>query len=96
VLGEGSFSTVFLAKRISDGAEFALKVIDQVYIARHKMTQAVIRERHVMDMLVSDYVVDLKFTFQVLGCFPSHTCIPQLILQRFYVLQHTSLKNFHT
>jgi 3-phosphoinositide dependent protein kinase-1 len=64
---------VFLAKRKSDGAEFALKVIDKAYIARHKMTHAVIRERNVMDQLDSDYIVQLKFTFQVLGLLTLHT-----------------------
>ena len=65
VLGEGSLSTVFLALWKAKGSQHALKVIDKTYIARHNMTEAVIRERHIMDRLVSDCIVELQFTFQV-------------------------------
>jgi serine/threonine protein kinase len=68
VLGEGSLSTVILARRKATGTEHALKVIDKYYITRHNMTDAVIRERHVMDALDSDWVVRLHFTFQVRCC----------------------------
>ena len=46
------------------GEEYALKVIDKIYIHRHKMTEAVIRERNIMDSFDSPLVVNLKFTFQ--------------------------------
>ena len=65
VLGEGSLSTVFLARRKATGTQYALKVIDKFYVKRHNMTDAVIRERHVMDQIDSDWVVRLQFTFQV-------------------------------
>jgi 3-phosphoinositide dependent protein kinase-1 len=64
VLGEGSMSTVFQAQLKETGQVYALKVIDKLYIQRHKTTDAVIRERHIMDKLHSDLVVRLRFTFQ--------------------------------
>ena len=65
VLGEGSLSTVLLVRRKATGTLHALKVIDKFYIKRHKMTDAVIRERHVMDSIDSEWAVRLQFTFQV-------------------------------
>lgn len=64
VLGEGSMSTVFQALLKKTGEVVALKVIDKLYIQRHKTTEAVIRERNIMDRLHSDLVVRLRFTFQ--------------------------------
>ena len=65
VLGEGSLSTVFLVRRRATGTEHALKVIDKYYITRQNMTDSVVRERHVMDKMHSEWVVKLQFTFQV-------------------------------
>ena len=65
VLGEGSVSTVFLVRRRATGTEHALKVIDKYYITRQNMTDSVVRERHVMDKMHSEWVVKLQFTFQV-------------------------------
>lgn len=64
VMGDGSLSTVFHAVLKKSGEVFALKVIDKIYIHRHKMTEAVIRERNIMDSFDSPLVVRLKFTFQ--------------------------------
>lgn len=73
VLGEGSMSTVFHAvlkktlgddKMLQAGAECAMKVFDKFYIQRHKMTTSVVRERHIMDKLHTDYTAQLKYTFQ--------------------------------
>eukprot|EP00892_Ulva_mutabilis_P009716 jgi/Ulvmu1/7116/UM034_0022.1 len=64
VMGDGSLSTVFHAIRKKSGDALALKVIDKIYIHRHKMTDAVIRERNIMDSFDSPLVVRLKFTFQ--------------------------------
>lgn len=63
-MGDGSLSTVFHAVLKKSGEVFALKVIDKIYIHRHKMTEAVIRERNIMDSFDSPLVVRLKFTFQ--------------------------------
>lgn len=63
-MGDGSLSTVFHAVLKKSGEVYALKVIDKIYIHRHKMTEAVIRERNVMDSLDDPFVVSLKFTFQ--------------------------------
>jgi 3-phosphoinositide dependent protein kinase-1 len=73
VLGDGSMSTVFLAKlkrtvgdveMLQAGAECALKVFDKFYIQRHKMTESVIRERRIMDKMDTPWSVQLKYTFQ--------------------------------
>jgi 3-phosphoinositide dependent protein kinase-1 len=63
-MGDGSLSTVFHAICNKTGKAYALKVIDKFYIQRHKMVDAVIRERRIMDQLHSDLVVRLHFTFQ--------------------------------
>lgn len=65
VLGEGSLSTVFLAKRLETGTEHALKVMDKMYLQRHNMVDSVIRERSVLASISSPCVVRLQFTFQV-------------------------------
>lgn len=64
VMGDGSLSTVFHAVLKTSGEALALKVIDKIYIHRHKMTEAVIRERNIMDSFDNPLVVRLKFTFQ--------------------------------
>ncbi|XP_011310738.1 3-phosphoinositide-dependent protein kinase 1 isoform X2 [Fopius arisanus] len=66
VIGEGSFSTVYLAKDIHTGREYAIKVCDKRYIIKEKKTEYVKREKEVLNMLAGakHSFVRLFCTFQ--------------------------------
>nr|CAH7764215.1 unnamed protein product [Callosobruchus chinensis] len=66
VLGEGSFSTVYLAKDIHTSKEYAIKVLEKAHIIREKKTEYVMREKEVLRILGSScpYFVRLYWTFQ--------------------------------
>ncbi|XP_044735543.1 putative 3-phosphoinositide-dependent protein kinase 2 isoform X2 [Chrysoperla carnea] len=63
-LGDGSFSTVYLAKEVHTKKEFAIKVCDKSHIIREKKQQYILREKEALNMLVNDpYFVKLYCTF---------------------------------
>jgi serine/threonine protein kinase len=65
-VGDGSFSTVILA-RLRGGGEalFAIKIVNKHLIVRNKMADYVRNERTILDILSADEcVVKLLFTFQ--------------------------------
>jgi len=70
VLGEGSFSTVYLAKDIYTGKEFAIKVCEKHHIFRERKQEYIHREKEVLNLLSSTvktstpFFVRLFFTFQ--------------------------------
>ncbi|KAF7280418.1 hypothetical protein GWI33_006071 [Rhynchophorus ferrugineus] len=66
VIGEGSFSTVYLAKDIQTNKEFAIKVLEKIHVIREKKTEYVMREKEVLRILgnSSQYFVHLYSTFQ--------------------------------
>lgn len=64
VIGEGSFSTVYLAKEISSGTEFAIKVLEKKHIMRERKTQYVMREKEVLMKINHPFFIRLYFTFQ--------------------------------
>lgn len=64
VIGEGSFSTVFLAKEISTGTEFAIKVLEKKHIMRERKTQYVMREKEVLMKINHPFFIRLYYTFQ--------------------------------
>lgn len=64
VIGEGSFSTVYLAKEISTGQEFAIKVLEKKHIMRERKSQYVMREKEVLMKTNHPYFIRLYFTFQ--------------------------------
>ncbi|EFA00152.1 3-phosphoinositide-dependent protein kinase 1 [Tribolium castaneum] len=66
VIGEGSFSTVYLAKDVHTSREFAIKVLEKRHIIREKKTEYVTREKKVLQILGSSckYFVHLYYTFQ--------------------------------
>ncbi|XP_015119492.1 3-phosphoinositide-dependent protein kinase 1 isoform X2 [Diachasma alloeum] len=66
VIGEGSFSTVYLAKDIHTSREYAIKVCDKRYIIKEKKTEYVKREKEVLNMLAGakHSFVRLFCTFQ--------------------------------
>uniref|UniRef100_A0A8C5QWK7 3-phosphoinositide-dependent protein kinase 1 n=1 Tax=Leptobrachium leishanense TaxID=445787 RepID=A0A8C5QWK7_9ANUR len=64
ILGEGSFSTVVLAKELSTGREYAIKILQKRHIVKENKVPYVTRERDVMSNLDHPFFVKLYFTFQ--------------------------------
>ncbi|XP_018333405.1 3-phosphoinositide-dependent protein kinase 1 [Agrilus planipennis] len=65
VIGEGSFSTVYLAKDIHTNKEFAIKVLEKRHIIKENKMEYVMREKKVLQILGnSTYFVRLYCTFQ--------------------------------
>ncbi|KAL3983286.1 Protein kinase domain family protein [Acanthocheilonema viteae] len=69
ILGEGCFSTVYRAREVSSGKEFALKVLNKDLIRRHDKVVSVMREKDIMTSLTylhggHPYFVSLYCTFQ--------------------------------
>ncbi|XP_075421658.1 3-phosphoinositide-dependent protein kinase 1 isoform X2 [Ascaphus truei] len=64
ILGEGSFSTVVLAKELSTGREYAIKILQKRHIVKENKVPYVTRERDVMSRLDHPFFVKLYFTFQ--------------------------------
>lgn len=64
ILGEGSFSTVYVVREISTGKEYAMKVLEKRHMIREKKTQYVTREKEVLSKLNHPFFVRLYFTFQ--------------------------------
>ncbi len=64
-LGDGSFSTVILAKlRHGDDEHFAIKVVNKHLVLRNRMADYIRNERNILDQLSYDGIVRLRFTFQ--------------------------------
>jgi 3-phosphoinositide dependent protein kinase-1 len=76
ILGEGSYSTVFLATEKTSKKKYALKVLDKRHIIREKKVQHVSREKEILSLLNHPFFVKLYFTFQdtdnlcILSTFP--------------------------
>lgn len=70
VIGEGSFSTVYLAKDIHNGKECAIKVCEKRHILRERKGQYIKREKEVLHILSLNqkpnvpFFVKLQCTFQ--------------------------------
>ncbi|XP_068618792.1 3-phosphoinositide-dependent protein kinase 1 isoform X1 [Battus philenor] len=66
LIGDGCYSTVFLAKDIHTGKEYAIKVCEKLYIIRHKKREYIKREKDALNMLfnVPHGFVKLYCTFQ--------------------------------
>uniref|UniRef100_A0A1B6EAV1 3-phosphoinositide-dependent protein kinase 1 n=1 Tax=Clastoptera arizonana TaxID=38151 RepID=A0A1B6EAV1_9HEMI len=65
-IGEGSFSTVYLAKDIHTSKEYAIKVCEKRHIIREKKTEHIKREKEVLNILSNckHFFVKLYCTFQ--------------------------------
>ncbi|XP_069762418.1 3-phosphoinositide-dependent protein kinase 1a isoform X2 [Narcine bancroftii] len=64
ILGEGSFSTVVLAREQTTGKEFAVKILEKRHIIKENKVPYVTRERDIMSRLDHPFFVKLYFTFQ--------------------------------
>ncbi|XP_064097420.1 3-phosphoinositide-dependent protein kinase 1-like isoform X2 [Macrobrachium nipponense] len=70
LIGEGSFSSVYLAKDIHTNQEYAVKVCEKQLIIREKKVQQITREKDVMNILNSNqnpsapFFVKLSYAFQ--------------------------------
>uniref|UniRef100_A0A183C2D9 3-phosphoinositide-dependent protein kinase 1 n=1 Tax=Globodera pallida TaxID=36090 RepID=A0A183C2D9_GLOPA len=69
VLGEGSFSTVYFAKEVTTGDEYAIKVLLKSEIRREAKVRYVLREKDIMAALTyahggHPFVIRLYCTFQ--------------------------------
>ena len=71
LIGEGSFSCVFLAKEVATGKEFAVKVCDKAHIVREKKQAYVQSEKKILVKLGAEwsdrvpFFVKIHSTFQV-------------------------------
>ncbi|XP_035695063.1 3-phosphoinositide-dependent protein kinase 1-like isoform X1 [Branchiostoma floridae] len=64
ILGEGSYSTVVLARDVNTGKEYAIKILEKRHIIREKKVPYVTREKDVLSRLNHPFFVKLYFTFQ--------------------------------
>lgn len=64
VIGEGSYSSVYLAKEVSTGLEFAIKVCDKKHILKEKKSEYIMREKAVLTRMNHPYIIRLHYTFQ--------------------------------
>ncbi|XP_061196072.1 3-phosphoinositide-dependent protein kinase 1-like [Saccostrea echinata] len=64
VIGEGSYSTVYLAKEVDNNTEYAIKVLEKRHIMRERKTQYVMREKEVLMKLNHPFFIRLFYTFQ--------------------------------
>ncbi|XP_066934706.1 3-phosphoinositide-dependent protein kinase 1-like [Clytia hemisphaerica] len=64
ILGEGSYSTVVLAKEHENGKEYAMKVLRKAHIIKEKKVPYVTREKEILAMTNHPFIVKLYFTFQ--------------------------------
>lgn len=64
VLGKGSFAHVVLAKRISTGKYYAMKVVTKQGLLDHKRVGDVFTERNVLTRSNHPYLLKLHYTFQ--------------------------------
>uniref|UniRef100_A0A673XWF9 3-phosphoinositide-dependent protein kinase 1 n=1 Tax=Salmo trutta TaxID=8032 RepID=A0A673XWF9_SALTR len=64
ILGEGSYSTVVLAREQATGKEYAMKILEKMHIRKENKAHCVTRERDIMSSLDHPFIVKLYFTFQ--------------------------------
>ncbi|KAA0705434.1 3-phosphoinositide-dependent protein kinase 1 [Triplophysa tibetana] len=64
ILGEGSFSTVVLAKELATGREYAMKILEKNHIRKENKAHYVMREKDILSSINHPFFVKLYFTFQ--------------------------------
>ncbi|GIL60087.1 hypothetical protein Vafri_14743 [Volvox africanus] len=63
-IGDGSFSTVFLAQQKQTGKQYAIKMMNKHLVMRNKVVEYIKNERFILDKLDDAGVAKLHFTFQ--------------------------------
>ncbi|EFJ41871.1 hypothetical protein VOLCADRAFT_83913 [Volvox carteri f. nagariensis] len=63
-IGDGSFSTVFLAQQKQTGKQYAIKMMNKHLIMRNKVVEYIKNERFILDKLDDAGIAKLHFTFQ--------------------------------
>ncbi|PNH12055.1 Polyubiquitin-A [Tetrabaena socialis] len=63
-IGDGSFSTVFLARQKQSGKQYAIKMMNKHLIMRNKVVEYIKNERFILDKLNDFGIAKLHFTFQ--------------------------------
>lgn len=63
-IGDGSFSTVFLAQHKGLGKQYAIKMMNKHLVMRNKMVEYIKNERFILDKLDDAGIAKLHFTFQ--------------------------------
>ncbi|GFR45067.1 hypothetical protein Agub_g6441 [Astrephomene gubernaculifera] len=63
-IGDGSFSTVFLAQQKETGKQYAIKMMNKHLVMRNKMVEYIKNERFILDKLDDAGIAKLHFTFQ--------------------------------
>ncbi|KAG2439042.1 hypothetical protein HYH02_006570 [Chlamydomonas schloesseri] len=63
-IGDGSFSTVFLARQKSSGKQYAIKMMNKHLVMRNKMVEYIKNERFILDKFDDAGIAKLHFTFQ--------------------------------
>ncbi len=63
-IGDGSFSTVFLARNKQSGKQYAIKMMNKHLIMRNKVVEYIKNERNILDKLDDPGIAKLHFTFQ--------------------------------
>ncbi|KAL8576711.1 hypothetical protein ACOMHN_025184 [Nucella lapillus] len=64
VIGEGSYSTVYLAKEVKTSTEFAIKVCDKKFILKERKSEYIMREKTVLTKTNHPFIIKLFYTFQ--------------------------------
>ncbi|CAH8629919.1 unnamed protein product [Dicrocoelium dendriticum] len=63
-IGQGSFSSVYVAREIATNAEFAIKVVDKQHILRNRAVESVLMEKEVLTRTNHVFIIRLHCTFQ--------------------------------
>lgn len=69
LIGEGSFSSVFLAKEIKPDREVAIKVCDKRQIVREKKTEYIHREKDILRLITSKWDVNYPYFVRLYSTF---------------------------
>ena len=64
VIGRGSFGKVYMVKKKSDGAIYAMKTLKKDFVIRTKQVENTKVERDIMQQVNHPFVVKLHFAFQ--------------------------------
>ncbi len=69
LIGEGSFSSVFLAREVSTRREFAIKVCEQSHIVREKKTEYIFSEKRILVKISAEWDERVPFFVKLYSTF---------------------------